>query len=278
LFSGYKQSQTFVYDVLLTVEKYLYKHEDRDHALDHLECWDQGDLYRLISAFLGARFPIALALNKNDLPSSKKNCKEIIDRLPLHGAHAGTPMSAHREMNFVKNHIYSVLAPDSARLKSYNATAPRGVWDCLQSAISLRQPVLVFPVSDMETLEPLPAMTEFSINNPSLPNAGMIGCLIASGGSSPTLWNENTSTYQHCRNEMKHVLRDCLILKPGSTVEDAFSTLKGLGVLGGEFVRAEAIGKMGEKPKLVKKDDKLGKHNRILKIMTTKRREWQKKG
>jgi len=278
LFSGYKQSQTFVYDVLLTVEKYLYKHEDRDHALDHLECWDQGDLYRLIAAFLGARFPIALALNKNDLPSSKIFCQDIIDRLPLHGAHAGTPMSAHREMNFVKNHIYSVLAPNAARLKSDNATAPRGVWDCLQSAISLRQPVLVFPVSDMETLEPLPAMTEFAINDPSLPNAGMIGCLQSSGGSSPTLWNENTSTYQYYRNEQKQVLRDVLVLKPGSTVEDAFSTLKGLGVLGGEFVRAEAIGKMGEKPKLVKKDDKLGKHNRILKIMTTKRREWQKKG
>jgi len=278
LFSGYKQSQAFVYDVLLTVEKYLDKHEGRDHALDHLDAWDEGDLYRLISAFLGARFPIALALNKNDLPSSKKNCQDIIDRLPLHGAHTGTPMSAHREMNFVKNHIYSVLAPNATCLQSDNATAPQGVWDCLQSAIGLRQPVLVFPVSDMENFEPLPAMTELAINDSSLPNAGMIGCLLASGGSSPTLWNETTSTYQHCRNEKKQVLRDSLLLKPGSTVEDAFSTLKGLGVLGGEFVRAEAIGKMGEKPKLVKKDDKLGKHNRILKIMTTKRREWQKKG
>ena len=66
-------------------------------------------------------------------------------------------------------------------------------------------------------------------------------------------------------------------MKPGSTVEDVFSVLKGVGALGGEFVRAEAVSCIGDKPKLVKKDDMITKHNRILKIMTTKRREWQKK-
>jgi hypothetical protein len=137
--------------------------------------------------------------------------------------------------------------------------------------------VLVFPVSDMETLEPVSTMTEFAINNCSLPNAGMIACLIAAGGSPPTLWDETNNIYQHSLDNKKQELRDSLMLKPGSTVEDAFSTLKGLGVLAGDFVRAEAIGNIGEKPKLVKKDEKLGNHNRILKIMTTKRREWQKK-
>ena len=44
----------------------------------------------------------------------------------------------------------------------------------------------------------------------------------------------------------------------------------------GEFVRAEAVQNIGDKPKLVKKDEIVGVHNRIIKIMTTKRREWQK--
>jgi hypothetical protein len=64
-------------------------------------------------------------------------------------------------------------------------------------------------------------------------------------------------------------------MKPGSTVEDVFLSLKRLGALAGEFVRAEGAGRLGEKAKLVPKNEVIGKHNRILKIMTNKRREWQ---
>jgi len=226
-----------------------------------------------------ARFPVALAMNKYDIPSAQQFCKDIKEALPLHGAHTGTPMSAHKEMNFIREHIYSVLAPDHQLKKSHGChagTPPHGVWDCLQSAIKLREPVLVFPVADMESYQPLSGMNEYAINNPSLPNAGMIACLKAAGGSPPTIWDEEKSAYVHkSANGKQLALRDVLILKPGSTVEDAFLSLKWMGVLDGEFVRAEAVGCIGEKPKLVKKDDLLGRKNRILKIMTTKRRQWQ---
>ena len=53
MFSGYKQNQSFVYDVLLATEKYLNEYEGRDRALEHLDTWDEGDLYRLVAAFLG---------------------------------------------------------------------------------------------------------------------------------------------------------------------------------------------------------------------------------
>jgi hypothetical protein len=49
-----------------------------------------------------------------------------------------------------------------------------------------------------------------------------------------------------------------------------------MGALGGEFVRAEGASKIGEKAKLVPKQEILSKKNRILKIMTNKRKEWQK--
>jgi hypothetical protein len=100
----------------------------------------------------------------------------------------------------------------------------------------------------------------------------MIACLVAAGGSAPTQWqggNYIMSTNYSCK------LRDVLIMKPGSTVEDVFLALKRFGAMGGEFVRAEGAGNMGEKPKLVNKLDILNRSNRILKIMTNKRREWQ---
>jgi hypothetical protein len=50
-----------------------------------------------------------------------------------------------------------------------------------------------------------------------------------------------------------------------------------MGALQGEFVRAESASNIGDKQKLVSKCDLVGKHNRILRIMTTKRRTWQNK-
>ena len=278
MFSGYKQSEAFVWDVLLNVEKYLLSHEGRDHALDDLSSWDEGDLYRLVTAFLGVRFPICLALNKSDLPSSKLHCHNIFQALPLHGAHIGVPLSAEEEMRFVRNHIYSAIAPDSKKEETNASSPPINVWNCLQSAMKLREPVLVFPVLDMENYQPLPGMFNFATRDASLPSLGMISCLKAAGGQAPSMWDDTNKMYHSSPGDIEcgQVLRDCLVMKPNSTVENVFESLKHLGALGGEFVRAEAVGNVGEKPKLVKKDELIGKHNRILKIMTTKRREWQK--
>jgi len=277
MFSGYKQSQAFVWDVLLTVEKHLYRTEGRKNSLDHLDEWDEGDLYRLVAAFLGSRFPVALALNKVDLPSSALHCKQILDSLPCHGAHKGTPMSAHREMKYVRNFIYAELRKELIiKNNDEDSTPPHQVLDCLQSAITLREPVLAFPVSDMESYTPLPGLNEYATNDASLPSPGMIACLKASGGASPSSWNEEMSKYTIGKTDHSLKLRDVLTMKPGSTVEDCFLALKWYGAVGGEFVRAEAACNIGDKPKPVKKDDLIGRHNRIIKIMTTRRREWQK--
>ncbi len=279
MFSGYKQSEAFVWDVLLSVEKFLFINEGRDRALDHLSSWDEGDLYRLVTAFLGVRFPTALALNKSDLTSAKKHCDEIVKALPLHGAHVGVPMSAQQEMQFVRQHIYSGIKQDSKREQQNSiGSPPDKVLSCLQASMKLREPVLVFPVFDMDTYQPLPGMFNFATRDSSLPSLGMISCLSCSGGKAPSMWDETNKMYypNPRNNDCGFALRDCLVMKPNSTVEDVFEALKRLGALGGEFVRAEGAGNIGEKPKLMKKDDYIRKQNRILKIMTTKRREWQK--
>jgi hypothetical protein len=270
MFSGYKQSQAFVFEVLVQLERYMRNKYNVENTLDLVGDWDEGDLHRLVSAFLGVRFPMALALNKSDLPSAASNVPEVLDALPIHGAHVGIPLTARSEMSFVRHHI------SSSSHENDGSEAPNGVWQCLQSAMRLREPVLVFPVCDMVTYEPLAGMKDYATRDSSLPSPVMIDCLRDAGGMAPSLWDSNRSMYV-CESSTPVVkLRDVVAMKPGSTVEDVFFTLKRMGALGGEFVRAEGASEIGEKAKLVPKQEIVSKKNRILKIMTNKRKEWQK--
>ena len=271
MFSGYGQNKAITSAALLAVEKFMDDKEHRDHALDHLDNWDQGDVHRLVSTFLGVRFPMALALNKSDIPSAATNITDVQEALPVDGAHVGVPLSARSEMMFVKNHLISASDPTNGRV-----APPVGVWQCLQSSIMLRSPVLVFPVCDMTTYAPLPGLVQYATLDASLPSAGMISCLCTAGGSAPSLWNPKICGYDASLAKGSSImLRDALVMKPGSTVEGVFLSLKRMGVLGGEFVRAEGAGRIGEKAKLVPKQELITKSNRILKIMTNKRTQWQ---
>jgi len=149
------------------------------------------------------------------------------------------------------------------------------VLDRLQSAMSLRRPVFVFPVSDMRTYEPLPGMSDFATNDGSLPGRGFVDTLVRSGGSPPTQWSEETGTYNP-RARGRTCLRDCIMMKPGSTVEDVYFALKRLRAIDGEYVRAEAASALGGTPNLVTKKEAISYKNRIIHIMTTKRSAWQK--
>ena len=55
-------------------------------------------------------------------------------------------------------------------------------------------------------------------------------------------------------------------------MEYAFLVLKNMGVVGGDFVRVEGAGSMSERDKLVKKDDCIGRHKRMLRMMKNNRR------
>jgi len=269
LFSGYKQSQSFVEDVFTAVENYVRDNDGRDAVFDKLETFDEGDLYRLVSAFVMTRFPMGLALNKNDIASSIPFIEEITSKLPIHGCFVAQALSADKEMRFIRHHCLhqSVSSTVASNFEGL-------VWKCLQKALSLRGPILVFPVADMQTYEPLTGLNNFATRDPSLPSKGFINCLTSAGGTAPSTWDDNKVMYAvQGKNETKPALRDVLLMKPGSTVNDVFLTLKNKNVLEGEFVRAEAASKLGEKPKLVSKLDIVGPENRILRIMTTKRQK-----
>jgi hypothetical protein len=281
MFSGYKQSQSFVWNILLQIEKFMATDENikLDRALDHMKRWNGGDLRRLVNAFLGLRFPMALALNKSDVLSATGNISDIQLALPVHGAHIGVPLSAKREMEFVRSHI-GLNTANSSDEDNGGSRSPEGVWNCLQAATSLRKPVLVFPVADMVSYEPLPGMKNHATLDASLPSEGYIRCIEACGGRKPTLWDDEKCIYQMsdgshhkviATERYRQPLRDVLVMKPGSTVEDVFDALKRMGALRGDYVRAEGSVKIGEKPHLVRKEEVIDSTNRILKIMTNKR-------
>jgi len=267
MFSGYGQKEAVTAQVLDKVEQFMESSLGRPKALDDMGSWNQADLRRLVSAFLGVRFPLALALNKSDLPSSAQNIKAIRACLPKEGSLVCTPMAARKEMEFVKQHTLDT----SYSLTEAISSPPTSVWSCLTSAIQLKEPLLVFPVRDIATCEPLPGMTRHATEDPSLPNSGMIETICAATGTAPALWNGA----KYVSNNSKQTLRDCIMMQQGSTVEDVFLVLKNLGALSGEFVRAEACGKVGQAAKPIPKQCIVTRAICILQIMVTKRSSWQ---
>jgi hypothetical protein len=278
MFSGYGQRESMVEDIFVALEKFLEVHDHRDHALDQTNTWDECDIHRLVSLFLGVRFPMALCLNKCDLPSARHFVEDIENSLPIHGAYRGTRMSVRDEMNFMRVNMTGAKSNPESKI-----SPPFGVWKCLASAMELREPVLVFPVSDMSSLAPMSGLNRTAVGDPSLPSRGMVQCITAAGGFAPSCWDTNEKSYVMPSKSKDRAgvgsnakLRDALLMKPGSTVEDVFNTLKRLGALGGEFVRAEASsGRVGDKPKPVPKHEIVSRNTCVIKIMSTKRAAWQ---
>ncbi|OEU14491.1 P-loop containing nucleoside triphosphate hydrolase protein, partial [Fragilariopsis cylindrus CCMP1102] len=88
MFSGYGQREVMIDTIFNALDKYLDDNQKHDQqiftpiSLDRIDLWSECDIHRLVSLFLGVRFPMALALNKTDLPSAKHFVKSIQDHLP----------------------------------------------------------------------------------------------------------------------------------------------------------------------------------------------------
>jgi hypothetical protein len=282
MFSGYGQPLVMTWNVLNAVEQYMIQTQPNlVRPLEQLDEWDEADLHRLVSAFLGVRFPISLALNKMDVPSSKVHIETILAALPLHGTRVGTPLSAKQEMQFMRRCIEASSTGTSVHLGSEDPSVsiPRGTWNCLQSAMTLCDPILVFPVVDHQSYVPLPGLFRYATGDASLPSPGMIRCIREAGGQAPTEWDDALQQYYPITSskgtKRPIQLRDALLMKSGSTVQDVFLTLKRMGALSGEFIRAEVARDMQRAAKPAPKGQRLSSHTRIIKIMTNKKTAWQ---
>ena len=60
--------------------------------VDEIGSWDEGNIRRLIGAFLRAVLPMDLDLNKINLPSASLITADMRDALPLHRSLVGIPI------------------------------------------------------------------------------------------------------------------------------------------------------------------------------------------
>merc|ERR1712113_546819 len=186
--------------------------------------WTEYDLHLLVVGFVAARFPTIVALNKVDLPEAAAHIPRAQKQL---GSYC-VPVSARSEWWLCQRqrlgHIERKMggtdikclesAPESVVkqvqelqtrvLAPYGST---GVLTALSAAIAMRKPIFVCPVLDFDSLE------------------------------TPT---KRVPQHDHTKTEAR-VLSAMVMIRPASTVEEAFETLRHEEFYRGDFVRAEAI-------------------------------------
>ena len=178
--------------------------------IDEAAGFSEEQVHLLVAFFLQLRFPICLALNKIDLLPCANDQAALVERIlacketaEMRGECA-IPVCAAAEYGNLKGksdpHMQSTI-------QSLGGCSDGvGVLAALTAAVNLRPPVLVYPVSDMDSLVPI-------------------------AFKSDLLGPEETNR-----------LRDCILMKPGSSLGDVFSALKSGAIeharLSGEFVRA----------------------------------------
>lgn len=242
MFTGYHANKATIYAALRNAGV-------TESELSKIKTWDDKVLHRIVDCFLNIRFPILLVLNKAD----KETATDIITRLSAEfGDNYTIPVSAERECflqkmekeGYIKynrgSDCFDILdCPSSifTDLKKVESSILKrygstNIHNALCQAVSLREPVYAFPVHCLDTLQ--------------------------SVGKSHV--------------EKSQILRDCIMLKPGTNVEEFHSVLchYPVSLLSGDFVRAETVNTDGSK-RPMKKDEVLNNSNNIIKIMTTKR-------
>nr|XP_022314294.1 uncharacterized GTP-binding protein YGR210C-like isoform X2 [Crassostrea virginica] len=242
MFTGYHANKATIYAA-------LHNAGVGESELSMMKTWDDTVLHQIVDCFLSIRFPILLVLNKVD----KDTATDIVTRLSAEFGDIYTiPVSAEKECFLQRmqkegyiqydrgsDHICILDCPplhltnlEKVKADVINRYGSTNVHNALCQAISLREPVYAFPVHCLDTLQSI--------------------------GKSHV--------------EKSQVLRDCVLLKPGTNVEEFHKVLchYPVNLLSGDFVRAETIHADGSK-RPMKKDELISKSNNIIKIMTTKK-------
>ena len=137
-----------------------------------------------------------------------------------------------------------------------------GVLEVISQCVALRPPALCFPVASLTTLAPL----------------GMGAAVAAEPGVTAAARDKGPS------GGVGAPLRDCLPLRPLSTVGDAFLACKRAQLTSGDFVRAEgrpvhleaAAAAAGPAAvRTMRKEEVLGASCAILRLQSTRKSHWQ---
>jgi len=253
LFTGYHASRAMVTRVYETMGCSL------QGIAETVLKWQEYDLHLFVACFLRARFPIVVALNKADMPEAAERVERARATL---GDQVCVPVSARAEWWLVeqarKGHLsYQeggqtqsvIVSPDAPpavtqqwtqlRTRVLDSFGSTGVLSALTLAVMRKRPVLVCPVVDFNSLWgltlPIKTMATSTAQSVGPRSRGKGGYTAADReGAGP----QGTATQDE---QAAPVLVTMVMLRPGSTVEEAFSALSRLEMLRGDFVRAEQL-------------------------------------
>lgn len=220
LFTGYRVSQQLVARVYEMAGFSMQNIAEEGGV----RAWKEYDLHLLVACFLRARFPITVALNKVDLPEAKDHVAQTVAVLgdtcvPVCAASEWWLWDRQRQghLTYVEGAgADSVTVLPSAppgvaehwqqlRERVFDKYGATGVLAALSSAVLRRRPVFLCPVVDLATYESL---------LPAAPQGG---------------------------KRALPVLAKMVMLRPQSSVDEAFSALRHEQLLAGDFVRAEVL-------------------------------------
>ena len=300
LLSGYQQPRALAIHALARAGLHMGREDARENPEAVLARFTARDLHRVVAHFLRARFPMVLACNKAEQPQAVAHIAAIREAFPLEPI---VPMSARSEVALTRlqragDAVYSagasapegVRASDSCGAASGEALegvvqaltaspvlgGSTGVLAAVNMAVRLRSPVYVFPVAILESCEcegPVP-------RDLAMEGGGVRGGWLVGGRGAGSAGG---------------VLRDCMMLRPGSTVMDVYECLKRppWGLVAGDFVRAEmrvlsaareegeGAGGEGARDGGVErrplKKTELVRNGTVLKVFTNRKTQWQSK-
>jgi hypothetical protein len=250
--------------------------------------WQEYDLHLLVACFLRARFPTVVALNKADVPEAAERVERARAAL---GDQACLPVSARSEWWLVeqarKGHLsYQegggvssvVISPDAPpavaqqwaqlRTRVLEPFGSTGVLAALTLAVLRKRPILICPVVDFNTLCGLsPPTTATSAAQSAGARGRDKGGYIQAGRGG-----------DGSQDEMP-VLASMVMLRAGSTVEEAFAALSRMEMLRGDFVRAEQLledeagaGAAANSVRVLKRDDPLRNDGALGAVVATSSR------
>ncbi|KAK6169080.1 hypothetical protein SNE40_020201 [Patella caerulea] len=246
MFTGYHASKSLIF-------KAFQQAGITEKELSVIGQWKDDVLHNLVSEFLQLRFPMLVVLNKCDKPTSSKHIQRIqelypdLPCIPVSSdseSYLQTQMklgnllldTVLKKINLPENvNIDVKIRADNIQNNVLDRYGPTNVHEALCKAVGLKKPVYAYPVTCLDTFK-------------SISKSVSIG------------------------HRQADILRDCISLKPSTTVEELYAVLKHhpVSLITGDFVRAETVDKEGCK-RPVKKDEKIDDSNYIIKIMTTKR-------
>jgi hypothetical protein len=243
-----------------------------------------------------------------DLPSAPDNIRSVLAAYPHHAAVA-VSAAAERKLHLLRRQgllLYDdadnsaelmpgVGAAGSEQAVTAAATALQsiqrsvlgvyggtGVLAALTCAVALKPPRWVFPIGDRERCTAL-AAAPTRAGGSSSGSSGNSSRSSRQGGSAAASslgWGVDAKA-RAAQGAEAGVLRDCVLVKPGSKVEDVFWVLKRppYALLEGDFVRAEArvlsSTEGSSKMRVVRKDEAVGPSNCVLLLQTNRKVSWQ---